>query len=168
MALRTLTRGRIACTNSIHELDILDSLTDDWDHDDARLSSAALDLHLQCEFAAKDASAIHDILMSFITNGNYTDWLCQELALRQENAVAAVKKVIEFVRELELERADRATLALAELEKRAVHVLLQLEALNRVFQQLQQELQAAIDDSAKKQKDAELQEEVDAQLNKSV
>ncbi|SMR50942.1 unnamed protein product [Zymoseptoria tritici ST99CH_1E4] len=168
MALRTLTRGRIACTNSVHELDILDTLTDDWDLEDPHLSSSALDLHLQCEFAAKDASAIHDILMGFITNGNYADWLCQELALRQENAVAAVKKVVELVRELQVGYMPEMGIGLNELKKRAEHVLVQLQGLNGIFQQLQTDIQMAMAEQAQKQRDAEVQEEVDAQLEKGV
>jgi hypothetical protein len=170
MALRTLTRGRIICTNSIHELDILDSLTDDWDQSDHRLSTTALDLHLRCEFAAKDASTIHDILMSFITTGTYADYLCQELALRQESAVSGVEKVVTIVRELDLLRQDEVQ-GLREIKKRAEHVVEQLDGLMGVFQQLQadlQAMQAAAAEETRKQRAAEVQKEVDKQLEKGV
>ena len=67
-ALKVLMQSKIACANSIHDLDTLDGITDDWSPDDAYLMNAALELHLHCEAATKECHAMVDILDAFMTD----------------------------------------------------------------------------------------------------
>ena len=70
MALKLLMQAKIACANSIHDLETLDGVTDDWPSDDETLMNNALELHLHSEATAKECHAIIDIADALIADGN--------------------------------------------------------------------------------------------------
>ena len=75
-ALKLLMQAKIACSNSIQDLETLDGLTDDWPESD-NLTNAALDLHLHCEASIKECQAIIDTLDTFATAPSGTSFTQQ-------------------------------------------------------------------------------------------
>lgn len=138
--LRRVMKARIACGNSVHELETLNGLTDDWDADVERLEDAALDIHLQCEYGCKESSTLHDILTGLLTGLNVANWLWTEVELRQENAVAATKEIIKVVDGL-FDAGANPTLGVKEMKRRAEHVVSKLEVLKGTFADLENEVQ---------------------------
>ncbi|KAF2172059.1 hypothetical protein M409DRAFT_17301 [Zasmidium cellare ATCC 36951] len=145
--LRKLMKARIACGNSLEELETLNGLTDDWDATEEVLENAALDIHLQCEYGCKESSALHDILSGLLTGLN-TPGLWTEVEVRQENAVAAAKEIIKVIDGL-LVAGPNPSLGLKEMKRRAQHITTELEALEETFAELESEVQACIADAQK-------------------
>ena len=141
--LRKLMKARIACGNSVQELEALDGFTDEWDATVEVLENAALDIHLQCEYACKESSALHQILTSLLTDVNAPGWMWTEVELRQENAVAAAKEIIKVIDGLFVAGAN-PELMLKEMKRRAQHITTKLEGLAETFADLETEVQACI------------------------
>ena len=139
--LRKLMKARIACGNSVQELETLDSLTDEWDATVEVLENAALEIHLQCEYACKESSALHQILTGLLTDPNAPGWLWTEVELRQENAVTAAKEIIKVIDGLFAAGVNPAMM-LKEMKHRAQHITSKLEALEETFADLESEVQA--------------------------
>lgn len=140
---RKLMKARITCSNSIHELETLDGLTDDWDGDDEDLENAALDIHLQCEYGCKESNALHEMLTGLLSGFNAPGGLWTEIELRQENAVEATNEIIKVIEGL-LSMGANPDLGLKEMKRRAQHVVAKLEALKDTFSDLESEVQACL------------------------
>ncbi|CZT20587.1 uncharacterized protein RCC_06445 [Ramularia collo-cygni] len=149
-ALRTITHARIACTNTIHELEVIDNLTDDWNLDNAQLATDSLEIHLQAEFSAKEASTILENLTAIMTTGRMAvlqEWLCMELEVRRENAVAAAQAIIRVL--INLEKAvDNDELGLVEMKRRAEFIVGKLEKLEDILAKLAVDWRVAVEASA--------------------
>jgi hypothetical protein len=148
-ALRTITKARIACTNSIHELELIDGLTDDWNLDNPRLATASLEIHLHAEFSAKEVSTILENLTAIMTAARTVvlqEWLCMELEVRRENAVTATKEIIRVVEILEnMEDLENEEMGLVELKRRAEFILVKQEGLKDTLAQLTVDWKAAVE-----------------------
>lgn len=150
-ALRTITHARIACTNTIHELEVIDGLTDDWNLDNAQLAKDSLEIHLQAEFSAKEASTILENLTAIMTTGRMAmleEWLCMELEVRRENAVIAAQAIIRVMVNLET-AVSNDELGLVEMKRRAELIVGKLEKLKDTLVKLAVDWSAAIQASAK-------------------
>ncbi|KXS95622.1 hypothetical protein AC578_3549 [Pseudocercospora eumusae] len=130
--LYVLAKARIACSNAIQELEALNSMTDDWDYTEKDAASAALDIQLQCEFAAKEATAIHEILTSFATTNSAPSYLVAEVKVRQENAVAAAKEVRKVITEMAA-LFNSLRMELLEMGRRIDFILPKFEDLGGLF-----------------------------------
>lgn len=150
-ALRTITHARILCTNSIHELEVIDNLTDDWNMNNARASKDSLEIHLQAEISAKEASTILENLTALMTTRTVLeDWLYMELEVRRENAVLAAKEIVRVLDGLEdcISRYDE--LGVVEMKRRAEIILAKLDvALKEKLEQLVRDWKAAVEASIK-------------------
>lgn len=65
-ALKLFMQAKIGCANTIHDLDTLDGITDDWPSDKPTLAGFALEIHLSCEAGIKEDHAMVDILDHFM------------------------------------------------------------------------------------------------------
>lgn len=167
-ALRTITRARIACTNTIAELEVVDALTDDWDLEVANLTTASMEIHLQSEFSAKEASTILANLTGIMNNGRLAvleEWLCMELEVRRENAVVAVQAIMSVIDGLD-KVVNGEDLGLAELTRRAEFIVGRLEGLKDLLVKLTADWAAAIQASAEQA--AQAQADADAKQRESV
>ncbi|KAF7187400.1 N-alpha-acetyltransferase 38-A, NatC auxiliary subunit [Pseudocercospora fuligena] len=130
--LYVLAKARIACSNAIQELEALNSMTDDWDYTEKDAASAALDIQLQCEFAAKESTAIHEILTSFATSNSAPNYLIAEVKVRQENAVAAAKEVRKVITEMAA-LFNSLRMELLEMGRRIDFILPKFQNLGGLF-----------------------------------
>ena len=154
MALRKAVQARVILGNSIHELEIIDSLTDDWNITIDRLETAAVKIRLQSDYAGKEASSILDALTGVLSNTlpvNAFLWI--ELELRQDNAVTAIQELIRMIDELDdaIHDQDHAQLGLKEMKLRSQNVLSRIGELKDIFAQLQNEAQASLEGSSQKE-----------------
>ncbi len=62
LAMKCLMQAKIACANTVHDLETMDGITDDWHEGSESLLLTALDIHLHCEAASKECHAIIDAL----------------------------------------------------------------------------------------------------------
>lgn len=150
-ALRTIITARIACTNTIAELEVIDNLTDDWNLDNARLATGSLEIHLQAEFCAKEASTVLENLNTIMNTGRMVileEWLCMELEIRRENAVLAATQIISVIESLETaySKATLGTddLGLVEIKRRVQLIVVKLENLKNTLVKLALDWEAAI------------------------
>lgn len=143
MLLRKLMKARIACGNSVRELETLDALTEDWDANEEVLETAALDIHLQCEYSSKESNTLYEILTGLLSGVDAPGWLWTEVELRQENAVAAAKEIIKVIDGLVSARAS-PELGVKEIKRRAQHLVTKLQALKETFAELESEVQACL------------------------
>lgn len=155
-ALRTIISARISCTNTMHELEVIDNLTDDWNLDNGRLATDSLEIHLQAEFCAKEASTIFENLNTIMTTGRMAvleEWLCMELELRRENAILAATEIISIIDALEAAFSTKAIstdeLGLVEMKRRAQLIVEKLHSLQDRLVKLALDWKAAVEASSK-------------------
>lgn len=139
MALRLVMQTKVRAANAIHQLDTIDCFTDDWDtEEDAALRSAALDMHLHCQYAAEECNAIVEIV-SAIINGQADSSQMEiftELEVRRENAADEVEKLAHAIEQLGKTQRDPA-LSLQEMHRRTERVFAQLQGLKAKVEELE-------------------------------
>ena len=131
-ALHIFMHPRIICTNTISELDTIDQSNDGWDAiNRPLLDSAALDIHLHCEYAAKECQPIVDILDRFIAQqGSDMLPMVVEMCIRQAIALVEANEVLDVVRGL-MEVEAAAELGLKEMGRRGMRVVSKLDGVER-------------------------------------
>ena len=73
MTLKLWMQAKIACANSIHDLDSIDGALAEWLSHDLVLSSQAIDMKLTCELAAKECHAMIDVFDACMLEGGSLD-----------------------------------------------------------------------------------------------
>ncbi|CAK3883146.1 Hypothetical predicted protein [Lecanosticta acicola] len=145
LALRRVVQARILLGNSVSELEALDSLTDEWNAEVDQLETAAIEIHLQCDYAVKEANTILEALNGLLANTlPLQECLWIELELRQESALAATLELTKVLDKFGAsitgpEQAQQ--LGVKEMKLRAQHVLSKLKESKDVLAQLQKEVQ---------------------------
>ena len=110
MALRIIMQAKVAAGNVIHQLDTIDQFTDEWGTDDAALTGFALDIHLQCQYAAEECKSIIEILDGFLANPTSCQQvgIFSELEVRRENGEDELRKLVNVLDALNRNYADPA------------------------------------------------------------
>lgn len=140
MALRIFMQAKVACSNTIHNLETIDGITDDWTNADDTLESDALDVHLNCQYAAEECLAITKIIDQFFANAAGSDQIfkLEEMSVRAENAAKNIKKIellVEKVKSHGGEAADGST----ELKRRCEHITEALDEAKGNVEELQRQ-----------------------------
>jgi len=160
MALRNLIKAKVTSANAIHELDTIDSFTDDWDTEqDSKLTEPALEIHLACQHAASECKAIVDITDALMTDPALGTQMgiFVEMEIRRENAMSEIVTVAQVVKELTKTETD-VDLNLLEILKRVKKLLGKLQGLQVQVQELEKILEvAAVEQQAQSHGPAALQ-----------
>ena len=138
MALQIIMRAKVCVGNAIHQLDTIDQFTDEWGTDDAALTSGALDIHLQCQYAAEECKSIIEILDGFLASPVTSQQvgIFPELEIRRENAVDELDKLVDVLLTMKKFRTDPA-LSLTEMLKRAERLVGKIESLKVNMEELE-------------------------------
>ncbi|KAK0273690.1 hypothetical protein LTR35_012127 [Friedmanniomyces endolithicus] len=145
MALRNLIKAKVTSANAIHELDTIDSFTDDWDTEqDSKLTEPALEIHLACQHAASECKAIVDITDALMTDPALGTQMgiFVEMKIRRENAMSEIVTVAQVVKELTKTETD-VDLNLLEILKRVKKLLGKLQGLQVQVQELEKIVEVA-------------------------
>ncbi|WPH02123.1 Hypothetical protein R9X50_00497800 [Acrodontium crateriforme] len=134
MALHVLMQINVACVNTIHDLEMLDGLTDNWNvHAQSKdLIPHSLAISLHCQFAAEESKAISDIMNDFLSEPAQTTKpmaIFAELHVRQENIMAELSGLKMLVEQLYVTFVDVVELSLAEIVLRAQRLCVRMEEL---------------------------------------
>ena len=130
MALRIIMQAKVAAGNVIHQLDTIDQFTDEWGIDNSALTTSALDIHLQCQYAAEECKSIIEILDGFLANPTSCQQvgIFSELEVRRENGEDELRKLVNVLDALNRNYTDPA-LSLVEMWKRAERLVGKIQGL---------------------------------------
>ena len=138
MALRIIMQAKVGAGNVIHQLDTIDQFTDEWGTDNLVLTSSALDIHLQCQYAAEECKSIIEILDGFLVNPTSCQQvgIFSELEVRRENAVDELMKLVKVLSTMNGIHTEPA-LSLMEMWRRAERLVGKIEGLKLNVEELE-------------------------------